>query len=40
MIQNIGDVEAPSQNAQRIAVHDHIVVGKNGHAIMKELKLI
>lgn len=39
MIQIIGDVEAPSQKAQHIAVHDHIVVGKNGHTSMKELKL-
>ena len=23
-----------------IAVHDHIIVGKNGHASLKEMKLI
>jgi DNA repair protein RadC len=32
----IVDIAAPL----RIVVHDHIIVGKNGHASLKGLKLI
>ena len=36
MTRAIVDIAAPL----RIAVHDHIIVGKNGHASMKGMKLI
>jgi DNA repair protein RadC len=36
MTKAIIDIAAP----RRISVHDHIIVGKNGHASMKGLKLI
>lgn len=36
MTRAIIDIAGPL----RISVHDHIIVGKNGHASMKALKLI
>jgi len=36
MTRAIIDIAAPL----RIAVHDHIIVGKNGHSSLKGMKLI
>jgi DNA repair protein RadC len=36
MTRQIADIAAPLG----IALHDHIIVGKNGHASMKGLRLI
>jgi DNA repair protein RadC len=36
MIQAIADIAKPLG----IAVHDHIIVGKDGHASLKRMKLI
>ena len=36
MTKDIAEVPAPLG----VTVHDHIIVGKNGHASMKEIRLI
>jgi hypothetical protein len=34
------DPDDEGDHRHRVSVHDHIIVRKNGHASMKELKLI